>query len=88
MSEIVVIERVTGHTVAQLCGNRAVATRVRYAPYPADDPGMERMRAVLLHFLELNDHLEGQAIPTGAGWSGWTALAGLPAQRPGARPTS
>ncbi len=62
--EIVLIAQVTGHTVAQLTGIGTVAERAQCAVRATNDPGMEGMREALLHFLELNDYLDDQAIPT------------------------
>ncbi|GAA3459389.1 helix-turn-helix domain-containing protein [Saccharothrix longispora] len=64
MSEVVAIAWATGHTVAQLTGMRAVADRVECVARATNDSGMDRMREALLHFLELDDYLNDQAIPT------------------------
>jgi transcriptional regulator with XRE-family HTH domain len=61
--EIVAIAWATGHTVAQLAGAEAVADRVQCAARATNDCGMEGMRQALLHFLELDDYLDEQAIP-------------------------
>ncbi len=63
MPEIVAIGWATGHTVAQLTGTAPVAERVRCAARATNDCEMDRMREALLHFLELNDYLDDQAIP-------------------------
>jgi transcriptional regulator with XRE-family HTH domain len=63
MPEIVLIAQATGHTVAQLTGTGTVAARVQCAARATNDSGMEQMREALLHFLELNDYLDDQAIP-------------------------
>lgn len=63
MPEVVLIAQATGHTVAQLTGTGAVADRVQCAARATNDSGMERMREALLHFLELHDYLDDQAIP-------------------------
>ncbi len=63
MPEIVLIAQATGHTVAQLTGAGTVAARVQCAARATNDSGMEQMRESLLHFLELNDYLDDQAIP-------------------------
>ena len=61
--EIVAISWATGHTVAQLTGVATVADRVQCAARATNDSGMEGMRQALLHFLELDDYLDEQAIP-------------------------
>lgn len=63
MPEIVLLAEVTGHTVAQLAGTGTVADRVQCAPRATNGSGMEGMREALLHFLELDDYLDDQAIP-------------------------
>lgn len=62
MPEVVQIAHATGHTVAQLTGEGTVADRVQCAARATNDCGMERMREALLHFLELDDYLDDQAI--------------------------
>ncbi len=62
LPEIVLIAQATGHTVAQLTGTGTVAERAQCAVRATNDPGMEAMREALLHFLELNDYLDDQAI--------------------------
>jgi transcriptional regulator with XRE-family HTH domain len=61
--EIVAIAWATGHTVAQLAGAESVADRVQCAARATNDSGMDGMRQALLHFLELDDYLDEQAIP-------------------------
>jgi transcriptional regulator with XRE-family HTH domain len=63
LPEIVAIARATGHTVAQLTGASTVADRVQCAARATNGSGMEDMRRTLLHFLELDDYLDEQAIP-------------------------
>ncbi|HEY4464374.1 MAG TPA: helix-turn-helix transcriptional regulator [Streptosporangiaceae bacterium] len=63
MPEIVLIAQATGHTVAQLTGTGTVAGRVQCAARATNGTGMEGMREALLHFLELNDYLDDQAVP-------------------------
>lgn len=63
MPEIVAISWATGFTVAQLTGIAAVAERVQCAARATNGSGMEGMRDALLHFLELDDYLDEQAIP-------------------------
>src|SRR4051812_33067965 len=59
MPEVVAIAWATGHTVAQLTETGTVADRTQYAARATD---MDRMREALLHFVELNDYLDDQAI--------------------------
>lgn len=40
-----------------------MADRTQYAARATDDSDMDRMREALLHFMELNDYLDDQAIP-------------------------
>ncbi|WP_260193505.1 helix-turn-helix domain-containing protein [Actinophytocola gossypii] len=63
MPEVVAIAWATGHTVAQLTEAGTVADRMRYAARATNDSGLDGMRAALLHFAELNDYLDDQAIP-------------------------
>jgi transcriptional regulator with XRE-family HTH domain len=63
MPEVVAIAWATGHTVAQLTGVGTVADRAQCAARATNDCGMDRMREALLHFLELDDYLDDQAIP-------------------------
>ncbi|MBP2334012.1 Zn-dependent peptidase ImmA (M78 family)/transcriptional regulator with XRE-family HTH domain [Saccharothrix coeruleofusca] len=63
MPEVVAIAWATGHTVAQLTGVGAVADRAQCVARATRDSGMEHMREALLHFLELNDYLDDQAVP-------------------------
>lgn len=63
MPEVVAIAWATGHTVAQLTQPQAVADRTQYAARATNDSDMDRMREALLHFVELNDYLDDQAIP-------------------------
>lgn len=62
LPEIVAIAWATGHTVAQLTGASTVADRVQCAARATNGSGMEDMREALLHFLELDDYLDEQAI--------------------------
>lgn len=64
MPEIVLIARATGTTVAQLTGISDVPQRVQYAARSTNGSSMETMRRKLLHFIELNDYLDDQGIPT------------------------
>jgi transcriptional regulator with XRE-family HTH domain len=63
MPELVAIAWATGHTVAQLTNTGTVADRAQFAARATNDSGMDRMREALLHFLELDDYLDDQAIP-------------------------
>ncbi|GAA2464211.1 helix-turn-helix domain-containing protein [Winogradskya humida] len=63
MPEIMTIAWATGHTVAQLTGLETVADRVEFVARATNDCDMEDMRRSLLHFLDLDDYLDDQAIP-------------------------
>jgi transcriptional regulator with XRE-family HTH domain len=63
LPEILAIASATGHTVAQLTGIGAVADRVQCAARATNGAEMESMRKALLHYLELSDYLDEQAIP-------------------------
>ncbi|MBU2666834.1 helix-turn-helix transcriptional regulator [Actinoplanes bogorensis] len=63
MPEIVAISWATGHTVAQLAGTGTVADRVQCAARATNGSDMGGMRDILLHYLELDDYLDDQAIP-------------------------
>jgi transcriptional regulator with XRE-family HTH domain len=63
MPEVVAIAWATGHTVAQLTEAGTVADRAQCAARATNDSNMDRMREALLHFLELDDYLDDQAIP-------------------------
>lgn len=63
LPEILAIAWATGHTVAQLTGAGTVADRVQCAARATNHAGMEDMGRTLLHFLELDDYLDDQAIP-------------------------
>ncbi|HEX4173481.1 MAG TPA: ImmA/IrrE family metallo-endopeptidase, partial [Acetobacteraceae bacterium] len=60
---LVVIAWATGHTIAQLTGAKTVADRVQCSARAIGDCGMDVMREKLLHFLELDEYLDDQAIP-------------------------
>jgi transcriptional regulator with XRE-family HTH domain len=62
MPEVMEIAWATGHTVAQLTGVGTVADRVQCAARATNDSGMAGMLEALLHFLELDDYLNDQAI--------------------------
>ena len=63
MPELVAIAWATGVTVAELAGTGTVAERVECAARATNHANMDGMREALLHFLELDDYLSGQAIP-------------------------
>lgn len=63
LTEITAIAWATGHTVAQLTGAGTVADRMQSAARATSDCSMECMRQALVHFLELDDYLDDQAIP-------------------------
>ena len=63
LPELVVIAWATGHTVGQLTGSATVADRVQCAARATNDSSMDGMRQALLHFLELDDYLDDQAVP-------------------------
>lgn len=61
--ELVAIGWATGVTVAELAGTGTVAERAEGAARATNHADMDGMREALLHFLELDDYLSGQAIP-------------------------
>jgi transcriptional regulator with XRE-family HTH domain len=61
--ELVAIAWATGATVAELAGTGTVAERVECSARATNHADMDSMREALLHFLELDDYLSGQAIP-------------------------
>lgn len=63
LPEVVAIAWATGHTVAQLTGAGTVADRAQCAARATNDSDMGGMRQSLLHFLELDEYLDDQAIP-------------------------
>jgi transcriptional regulator with XRE-family HTH domain len=63
MPELVAIAWATGATVAELAGTETVAERAEGAARATNRADMDGMREALLHFLELDDYLSGQAIP-------------------------
>jgi len=63
MPELAAIAWATGTTVAELAGTGKVAERVECAARATNHADMDGMREALLHFLELDDYLYGQAIP-------------------------
>jgi transcriptional regulator with XRE-family HTH domain len=63
LPEVVATAWATGHSVIQLTEAGTVADRVQCAVGATNDSDMEGMRQALLHFLELDDYLDDQAIP-------------------------
>lgn len=63
MPELVAIAWATGTVITELAGSGSVAERAQCAARATADADMEVMREALLHFLELDDYLSGQAIP-------------------------
>jgi transcriptional regulator with XRE-family HTH domain len=63
MPEVMAIGWATGHTVAQLTGTGTVADRAQCAARATNGSDMDQLRRALLHFLELDDYLDDQAIP-------------------------
>lgn len=63
MPEVVAIAWATGHTVGELTGTGTMRERVQCVARASNGSDMDRMRAALLHFLELDDYLDDQAIP-------------------------
>jgi transcriptional regulator with XRE-family HTH domain len=61
--ELVTIGWATGATMAELTGTGTVAERAEGAARATKHADMDGMREALLHFLELDDYLAGQAIP-------------------------
>lgn len=61
--ELMAIGWATGVTVAELAGTGTVAERAEGAARATNHADMDGMREALLHFLELDDYLSGQAIP-------------------------
>lgn len=61
--ELVAIAWATGVTVAELTGTGTVAERAECAARATNHTDMDGMRETLLHFLELDNYLSGQAIP-------------------------
>lgn len=63
MPELILVSDAVGCTVAQLTGS-AVADRVQCAARSTNGASLETMRQRLLHFMEIDAHLDGHAIPT------------------------
>jgi transcriptional regulator with XRE-family HTH domain len=61
--ELMAIAWATGATVSELAGTGTVTERVECAARATNHADMDSMREALLHFLELDDYLSGQAIP-------------------------
>lgn len=64
MPEVVALAWATGVTVAELTGTGTVAERAQCAARATNNADMDGMRSTLLHFLELDDYLTGQAVPS------------------------
>ncbi|GLB64616.1 hypothetical protein NCCP2495_24950 [Dietzia sp. NCCP-2495] len=62
MPELIRIAEATGVTVAYLAGS-AASDRVQCAARASDWSDMAQMYEKLLHFVELDDYLDDQAIP-------------------------
>lgn len=62
MPEVVLIADAVGCTVAQLTGS-GVADRVQCAARSTNGEEMRAMRQRLLHFMEIDAHLDDHAIP-------------------------
>lgn len=62
--ELAAIAWATGTTLAELTGSGDLAERVQCAARATNGSGMNEMRAVLLHFMELDAYLDDQAIPS------------------------
>jgi len=63
MPELAAIAWATGAMITELAGWGSVAARAQCAARATAEADMEVMRRALLHFLELDDYLSGQAIP-------------------------
>jgi Zn-dependent peptidase ImmA (M78 family)/transcriptional regulator with XRE-family HTH domain len=63
MPELMAIAWATGVTVTELAGTGTVAERTECATHTTNHADMDGIREALLHFLELDDYLSGQAIP-------------------------
>ena len=60
--ELAAIAWSTGAVVTELAGSGKVADRAQCAPRASADSDMQAMRKALLHFLELDEYLSGQAV--------------------------
>jgi len=60
--ELAAIAWATGAMVTELAGSGKVADRAQRMPRATAGPDMEAMRKALLHFLELDEYLSGQAV--------------------------
>ncbi len=63
MPEVVAIAWATGSAVAELTGATTVADRVQCAARATNGSEMQKMRAALLHYLQIDAYLDDQAIP-------------------------
>jgi hypothetical protein len=64
LPELAAIAWATGVLVTDLTGQGTVAERVQCAARATGGADMEAMREALLRFLELDDYLSDQAIPS------------------------
>ena len=64
LPELAAIAWATGVLVTELTGHGTVAGRVQCAARATGSADMEAMREALLRFLELDDYLSDQAIPS------------------------
>lgn len=64
LPEIILIAEATGHTVAQLTGRGTTEDQVQWAARSTDGSAMEGMKKALLHFMDLDEYLTDQAIPS------------------------
>lgn len=62
VNELVAIATATGCTIAELTGTSTVADRVEFAARATNGASVERMRDILLHYLELDAYLDDQGI--------------------------
>lgn len=60
--ELVKIAEATGYTIGQLAGTSA-PSQMQCAARATNGATMEEMKAQLLHFMEIDAYLDGQAIP-------------------------
>jgi transcriptional regulator with XRE-family HTH domain len=63
LPEVVAIAWATGHTIAELTEHGSATKRAQCAARATNASSMDGMREALLHFLELDDYLDDQAIP-------------------------
>lgn len=63
LPELVLLAEATGVTVGWLTGQSRAADRVNFAARATNGADMAQMRAMLLSYVELNEHLEDMAVP-------------------------